>query len=61
MPTCSLPDENVLDSGSYPVISLIDKPFEDTVWRIATGEFTTLEQAEQGFEYQMANYPRENT
>ena len=57
----SLPDENILDTGSYPVISLIDKPFEDTVWRIATGEFTTLEQAEQGFEYQMANYPRENT
>jgi len=55
----TLPDENVFDTGSYPVISLIDKPFEDTVWRIATGEYTTVEEAEKGFEEPMANYPRE--
>lgn len=54
----ALPQEAVFDADSYPVISLIDKPFEDTVWQIATGEYSTLEEAEQGFEYQMANYPR---
>ena len=56
----SLPEENVFDAGSYPVINLIDKPFEDTLWRIATGEYTTLEEAEKGFEDPMANYPRDN-
>lgn len=55
----NLPSENVIDAGSYPVINLIDKPFEDTVWRIATGEYTTVEEAEKGFEEPMANYPRE--
>lgn len=54
----SLPEENVFDADAYPVINLIDRPFEDTVWRIATGEYTTLEEAETCFEELMAGYPR---
>lgn len=46
----SIPAEDRINEGEYPVIALITAPYDDTMWDIAEGRVTTVEQAEAAFE-----------
>lgn len=48
--------ENRINSNEYPVLQLIDGAFNDTLWHIATGDLTTVQDAEKDFEERVASY-----
>jgi hypothetical protein len=37
-------------------LQLIDSAFNDTLWNIATGDLTTVQDAEKDFEERLASY-----
>ena len=50
-----IPAENKINEGQYPVLQLVHDPYCNTVWDIATGAVTTVEEAEADFAQRMKN------
>lgn len=50
----TVPADHRVNEGEYPVIALITTPYNDVMWKIATGELTTVEEAEAAFEESLA-------
>lgn len=46
--------ENRVDGDKYPVIALIEAPYDNTVWGIVEGDITSVEEAEAFFEKQLS-------
>lgn len=50
-----IPAENKVNEGQYPVLQLVHDPYCNTIWDIATGAVTTVEEAEADFAQRMKN------